>query len=60
MFSSIFSVYTIQNVSDTMYVKEVLDVVVSKSIGVLDAKGALLRIYNEETDDALCATCHRG
>ena len=51
-YESYFHVFRdiIRSMHSSNNLQEVLDVVVTKSAGVLNAKGALLRILNEDTD----------
>jgi two-component system, NtrC family, sensor kinase len=51
-YESYFHVFRdiIRSMHSSNSLQEVLDVVVNKSAGVLNAKGALLRIFNEDTD----------
>ncbi len=50
-----------QAVQSSTHVKEVLDVVVTKTTEVLEARGALLRILNKETGRfEVCAACGMG
>jgi signal transduction histidine kinase len=51
-YESYFHVFRdiIRSMHSSRNLQEVLDVVVIKSTGVLDAKGALLRIYNPDTE----------
>ena len=51
-YESYFHVFRdiIQSMHSSTSLQNVLDVVVSKSAAVLDAKGALLRIYNKDTE----------
>ena len=51
-YESYFHVFRdiIRSMHSSNSLQEVLDVVVTKSAGVLNAKGALLRIFNEDTD----------
>ena len=50
-----FSRNIIRALHSSTSLQEVLNVVVTKSADVLDAKGALLRILNKETEPVRCA-----